>query len=353
MTKVQTHSLIINCLISICLFLSPSGLLAADEAKVFVYHRFGDLNYPSTNIPLSRFREHLEILREENFAVLTLGEVVDRLLNGTPLPERCAVLTVDDAYRSFLTGAFPLLREFGVSATLFVSTDTVGGNDYLDWSELQTLQSMGIEIGNHSSSHSYLVNHKNSESRTEWRDRVRDDIERAQKLITHHLGETPELFAYPYGEYSNDLISIVKQLGFKAAFGQQSGVVARGEDAYKLPRFPMGGGSGEEAEFRKKLLMRHLPVKILKPPYTVVRDDNPPLLRVRIDSSSIDVRSIRCYVPGQGQAFVKEISGQEGVFEIQAQQPFKERRSKYTLTASDKQASQWFWFSKLWVLPDL
>ncbi|MBW2504312.1 MAG: polysaccharide deacetylase family protein [Deltaproteobacteria bacterium] len=353
MTKLLTLSLFINCLISIWLFSFPASLHAADEAKVFVYHRFGDMRYPSTNVSLSRFKEHLEILREENFTVLTLGDVVDRLLNGAVLPERCAVLTVDDAYRSFLTGAVPLLREFGFPATLFVSTDTVGGNDYLNWSELQTLHAMGIEIGNHSSSHSYLVNRKTGEGKTEWRDRVVEDVARAQKLLAQHLGQAPELFAYPYGEYSNDLIEIVKQFGFKAAFAQHSGVVARGEEAYTLPRFPMGGSSGEGAEFLKKLLMRHMPVKILDPSDTIIRDDNPPCLRVWIDTSSIDIRSIRCYVPGQEPASVKNISGQDNVFEIQAQQPLQERRSKYTLTASDEQGAQWFWFSKLWVLPDL
>ncbi len=104
----------------------------ADQANVFVYHRFNDSRYPSTNISLQDFRAHLDLLHQQEFTVLKLGQVVERLRKGVSLPQRCAVITVDDAYRSFLTDGWPLLKLYGYPATLFVTTNTVGGGDYLE-----------------------------------------------------------------------------------------------------------------------------------------------------------------------------------------------------------------------------
>ncbi|MEJ2520623.1 MAG: polysaccharide deacetylase family protein, partial [Desulfuromonadales bacterium] len=135
-------------------------LAQADQANVFVYHRFNDARFPSTNISSEDFRTHLELLHANDFTVLTLGEVMSRLDSGRSLPPRCAVITVDDAYQTFLTDGWPLLQRFGFPATLFVSTDTVGGTDYLDWQELRQLRRQGVEIGNHSASHAYLLDQR-------------------------------------------------------------------------------------------------------------------------------------------------------------------------------------------------
>ena len=74
-------------------FLSLITPAWAGQANMFVYHRFGDARYPSTNIALEVFAKQLELLRTKEYTVLPLGDVVDRLTQGTPLPERCAVLT--------------------------------------------------------------------------------------------------------------------------------------------------------------------------------------------------------------------------------------------------------------------
>jgi len=226
----------------------------ADQANVFIYHRFNDSRYPSTNISPQDFRAHLEFLSQQEFNVLTLGQVVDRLQNEQSLPQRCAVISVDDAYRSFLTDGWPLLKQHGYPATLFVSTDTVGEGDYLSWQELRELQRDGVEIGNHSASHAYLLDRLAAEDESGWMTRVSGDLSRSQQAFESHLGSSPALFAYPYGEFSPALVALVESAGFVAAFGQQSGVVTSGQDLFRLPRFPLGGGYASLAEFRTKLI---------------------------------------------------------------------------------------------------
>ena len=145
----------------------PAEVVFANEANVFVYHRFNDSRYPSTNITTEAFKDHLEALKVEHFTVLTLGEVVDRMRAGESLPQRCAVISVDDGYLSFLTDGWPLLKQYGYPATLFVSTDTVGGSDFMNWQDLLILQEEGVEIGNHSASHVYLLDRFPAENDSE------------------------------------------------------------------------------------------------------------------------------------------------------------------------------------------
>lgn len=332
------------------LMLAPSAALSADQATVFIYHRFGDPRHPSTNTSLTEFRAHLEALRSGGYQVLPLVEIAERLRDGRPLPERCVAITVDDAFRSFLKGAVPLLREYGYPATVFVNSGEMEGPDYLSWEELTRLAQAGIDIGNHSAAHSYLLDFRPGESRESWRQRVKTEIGRAQDELTARIGRAPRLFAYPYGEFSAELIEVVREFGFVAAVGQQSGVMARGQDLFALPRFPAGGSYGALEQFRDRLRYGALPLRTLSPADAVVGKSNPPLWRVQVDTAVIDPRTLRCYVPGQPQARITPVDAAVGIFEVRAAAPLQDRRSKYTLTGTDRYG-RWYWFSQFWVRP--
>lgn len=333
----------------ICLLMLVE-VASADQANVFIYHRFNDSRYPSTDISLHDFKAHLELLSQQKFTVLKLGEVVDRLQRGIALPQRCAVITIDDAFRSFLSYGWSLLRSYGYPATLFVSTNSVGDGDYVSWQELKMLLDEGVEIGNHSAGHDHLLDRLPYESDEAWRTRVSADFSRSQRAFEDHLGMHPKLFAYPYGEFDPELIDLVKKAGFTAAFGQQSGVVGGGQDLFSLPRFPAGGAYAAIEEFEGKLFMKRLPVRIVSPDSTVVKGNNPPLLRFYL-GQGVDRASLRCYIPGQSECLIKEASGEDGLYEVKASQPITGRRSKYTLTARDVSGKSWCWFSQLWILP--
>jgi len=333
------------------LLISYSCTAFADQANVFIYHRFNDARHPSTNITSRDFRAQLEFLKTRNIPVLRLGQVVESMQQGSRLPQPCAVLTVDDAYRSFLTDGWPLIRQYGYPVTLFVSTATIGGGDYLSWAELQQLQREGVEIGNHSASHAFLLDRLPDETETDWQARILTDISSAQQEIETHLGSAPQLFAYPYGEFDPDLVSLVKGAGFSAAFGQQSGVMTSDQDFYRFPRFPIGGAHASLDEFRSKLFMHSLPVHVISPGTNVITENMPPTLRFYLQDNSIDSNSLRCYVPDIAGCQVKIVNQAEGIYEVAAKRPLVGRRSKYTVTASDITGRLWYWYSQLWVYP--
>ncbi|MGB1946785.1 MAG: polysaccharide deacetylase family protein, partial [Candidatus Puniceispirillaceae bacterium] len=132
--------------------------LAADHAVILMYHRFGEDRLPSTNIRLDQFDAHLEKLSNGNYSVLPLAKIVDHLQNDRPLPDRTVAITIDDAYLSVFTEAWPRLKAKGFPFTVFVATDPVDRKNrgYMSWDQLRQLQADGIGIGSQTASHPHM-----------------------------------------------------------------------------------------------------------------------------------------------------------------------------------------------------
>ena len=319
------------------------------EVVCFVYHRFGDDRYPSTNISVKNFEAHLNYLKSNGFEVMNLGGAVDYLTdNSKPILPKVAVITVDDGFKTFKTGAMPLLKKFGYSATLFINTETVGGNSYLDWEDLKSVKAAGIEIGNHTHSHPYFLNTPKNQRY----DQFREEINLAQKLIKEHLDVQPDLFAYTYGEFDSEMEHMVKNLGFKAATAQNSGVIWSGSDPFALPRFPMAGPYANIDGFTEKANMRALPVVEETPLSFVLNGKNPPTLSVVVDDQGLALKGLQCFVQG-GECVINIQKNGKTTIEIHATKALTRRRTLYTLTVPSADYKSWHWYSHLWIQPDI
>ena len=308
----------------------------------FVYHRFGEDKYPSTNISLTLFEAHLQYLHDQQFEVLTLGEALDYLQDPTrPFREKVAVITVDDGYKSFLTGAIPLLSKFGFESTLFINTESVGGNQYLDWEEIKEAIARGTEIGNHSHSHAHFLDFEEKRIAA-----FKEDVRLAQRKFRDFIGFSPHLFAYPYGEFDPDMQEAIVELGFRAACAQNSGVLHAGSHYFRIPRFPMGGPFTSMEGFREKAGMLPLVVDREIPHSFLLHDDNPPGLTVYLGEDSLRWQNMQCFVQG-GKCQIT-VDRRARTVEIRAENPLKARRTLYTLTCRDMNG-KWRWYSHLWI----
>ncbi|MCF8030029.1 MAG: polysaccharide deacetylase family protein [Desulfohalobiaceae bacterium] len=322
--------------------------IKAEAIPCFVYHRFGDSRYPSTNIPLDKFKAHLAYLREKEYTVLTLGQAMSCLRSEKDVPDRAVVLTVDDGYATFLSEAMPLLREYGFQATLFVQTQNVGDSGYLGWDELRRLQAEGIEIGNHSASHAHFLNMK-EERRLK---RFRNDVQKAQGKFAFKLEEAPDLFSYPFGEYTPGMQEVIRDMGFTAATAQKSGVMHVEGDRYALPRFPMGGPYATLEGFISKANMRPLRVRQEQPKSPVV-ENNPPTLTLDLEAEAVDLSGLQCFVGGGRDCNLKRDKKDPSRITVTATKKLTQRRTLYTITAPSNNGPRWHWFSHLWVRPKI
>ena len=121
-----------------------------------MYHRFEENKYPSTNIKIDVFQEHLNIIKENNFSFLNPKNF--ELEFNKVSREKKILLTIDDAFSSFYLNAWPILKKDKIPFILFVSTEAVGNKGYMSWDEIIEISNEDfVFIGNHSHSHEYLV----------------------------------------------------------------------------------------------------------------------------------------------------------------------------------------------------
>nr|WP_027287271.1 polysaccharide deacetylase family protein [Rhodovibrio salinarum] len=304
-------------------------------ASVIMYHRFGDGRYPSTNIKLEQFERHIAELKKDKYNVLPLPDVVAALRQERPLPPYTVAITIDDAYRSVWEEAVPRLRTAGLPFTLFVATDPVGGKEYMTWDQLRDLAQMELAtIGSQTATHPHLPLLSPQQ--------VREELETSQARFKAELGRAPELLAYPYGEYSNPVQQAAREVGFIAAFGQQSGAIARSSERFGLPRFALNERYGGMDRFRTAINALPLPVQDVVPDDNLLDpDENPPMYGFTVDPAISSINGLNCYASGRGKLDVQRLGGQR--VEVRFTKAFPKGRVRINCTQMGPDR-RWRWF---------
>jgi peptidoglycan/xylan/chitin deacetylase (PgdA/CDA1 family) len=244
-----------------------------------MYHSI-DRSGSLISVSPDRFCQQMEWLRTWGWKTVTLSEAF-----GPSRPEsgRAVVLTFDDGFANFYTEVFPLLRQFGMTATVFLVTDFVGGRaewhardrdvvegivaslpatvgdraahldrlgrlagePMLSWSQIREMSEAGIEFGGHTASHAFLPHL--SPARTE------EEIRRNMAALADALVAAPRFFAYPYGADTPEARACLRAISCTAAF--TAGPAKRGGgplDSLLMPRVGIPGWQGK-ADFRFRL----------------------------------------------------------------------------------------------------
>lgn len=322
------------------------------HAVVFIYHRFGDDRYPSTNTGTEQFAAELDWLAANHYEVWPLPRIVEDLQAGKDIPDHVVAITLDDAFQSAYEHAYPLLKARGWPFTVFVSTDSVDEHqsDFMTWDELREMASHGVTLANHTADHGHLPFRLKGESDLAWADRVRGDIEKAQGRLQAELGKDantqPKLFAYPYGEYSEELVKLVNGLGY-VAFGQQAGVLTSPLDPRALPRFPINEHYAAVDDFALRAAALPMPFKSVAPWDPEIHAENPPRLEATLDTETVPAAALHCYENGP-EMHVEWLDGGKTHFAIRASKPVGVGRDRYNCTAYVD--GRYRWYSHMWLL---
>jgi biofilm PGA synthesis lipoprotein PgaB len=329
-----------------------------DHAVVFMYHHVSDTAPASTSVTPALFQEHLDYLADSGFRVWPLEKVVDRLLAGASLPDSVIAITFDDGYRSVYEEAFPRLRERGWPFTVFVSTDAIdqGAGPVMSWAQLKEMADAGATIASHGQKHNHLQRLNPGETRPEWRQRTLDELRHSGQRIEQETGQKPKMVAYPYGEFDDQLQAVVRQLGW-IGFGQQSGAIGPLSDTTGLPRFPMAAGFAAMASFPEKAASLPLPVGKVETSdlmlkfgqESVILGAAAPVLRLTLASGDYLADQLQGFAGGQGRAEVRWVDRTQGIVEVQAPGDIAAGRSRYNITAPDRDRKRWYWYSHTWI----
>lgn len=321
------------------------------QAVILQYHHVSTATPPSTSISPADFRTHMAYLRDNGFHIERLETVLDALQNGTPLPDKTAVLTFDDGYQSVYTDAFPLLREYDWPFTIFVTTGLVSSNPrlYASWEQLAEMGAGGATLANHSVSHPYMLEHLPGEDDSAWLARLEQEIVVAEEELVRHTGQNHRLFAYPYGEYDPQIQALVTELGY-VGIGQHSGPINATSDFSALPRFPFSGVYASMNTYPTKVNSLVFDVQLLSPPSPVSAEKRPQAVLQFEGEYRLD--ALTCYHNDSPMQLHVEDAAASQIYRLQPVQDNNNRRWRYNCTAPG-QDGRFYWYSIPWTNPTI
>ncbi|PKL95958.1 MAG: polysaccharide deacetylase [Gammaproteobacteria bacterium HGW-Gammaproteobacteria-8] len=329
---------------------------AVDHFVILLYHHVSDDTPPSTSVSPQRFAEHLDWLVQQDYQVWPLQRALQALDEGE-LPDRVVVISFDDAYASVHTTAWPLLRARALPFSVFINSDAIdaGHRPYMRWAELRELAEAGIELGNHSASHAHLSRKLADESEDQWLERVAEDIDRAHRRIELETGQTPQVFAWPFGEDAAELYPLLAER-YRYGLAQRSGAVGRFSESMALPRFPLAHGWDSIERLRLAVGARPLPVRAAEtdPPRRRAEVTDPVELQLLLSSESgYSADRLQCY-SGSGQTLATRVQRESTGPRLQVGLAGVGRpgRNKVNCTAPARDGSgDFFWHSFQWLQP--
>ena len=202
------------------------------DPLVLAYHAVSP-GWPATlAISPERLQGQLETLLKQGYRSSTFADSVHAPGggNGSTL-----AVTFDDAFRSVIERAFPIMQRLGVTGTVFVPTSYVGqdspmrwpgieqwiGTEYEDemhcmsWDQLGQLADAGWEIASHTHTHPHLTEIGD--------DQLRDELVRPRNEISERIGSPCRTLAYPFGDHDERVQAAAREAGYEAAGGIRPG----------------------------------------------------------------------------------------------------------------------------------
>ena len=304
-----------------------------------MYHRFNENKYPSTNIQMEVFSDHIKLIQDFNYEFIHPNEFKENF--KIPKKQKKILLTIDDAFLSFYDEAWPFIKERRIPLILFVSTEPVGNKGYMSWDQIKEIDEEDfVVIGHHSHTHEYLIEKTNKE--------FIDDIEKANIIFKNKLGYVPKLFSYPFGEYSEFMRNYISK-NFTLAFGQHSGVIDVNKEKFELPRFPINEHYGDLKRFKSIIKTYPLEYKNLKPlEKKLTNQNNPPQFSVEFFKDQINIDNIACYSNEGGNWEKSNTKFINKNLTIKFREPFLPRRGRVNCSLNDN--GKWRWFGTQFII---
>ncbi|AGK95776.1 polysaccharide deacetylase family protein [Clostridium pasteurianum] len=183
---------------------------ANQGVPVLMYHSISFEKNNPLKVPPEQLEEEFKYLKDNGYTTISLDDLYNYFEDNAQIPEKSIVLTFDDGYEDNYTALFPLLKKYGLRATVFVITGYVDKMPaYLTSSQLKEMNSYGVDIESHTVNHDHL--------KTLTKDKQLATLTESKAFLEKLLNKKINYIAYPYGEYDNNTLECAKQAGYKMA----------------------------------------------------------------------------------------------------------------------------------------
>jgi peptidoglycan/xylan/chitin deacetylase (PgdA/CDA1 family) len=172
-----------------------------------------------------RLESQIIALKQSGYRSLTMAQLISK-----PNQDKVVALTFDDGYEDFYTNAYPILKKYGWTATVYVISAKLGGA-YLTADQLKELSDAGIEIGSHTVHHLNLAHSSIAIQEKE--------IRESKQTLESIIGKPVVSFCYPSGGFTQETETLVKNAGYTSATTTKEGAFAPTDNLFEIPRVRM------------------------------------------------------------------------------------------------------------------
>ncbi len=318
-------------------------------AVILQYHHVSDTTPKSTSISPAQFEVHLQYLKDNNFTVVPLSELMNAIKKQQPLKDKTVAITFDDAYQDNVTFAKPLLDKFGYPYTIYVNPSIInrGAKSYLSWAQLKSLADEGVIIANHGYAHDSMARKPDELTAQQWLEKYTALLLESEKIIAEKTGQSWRYFAYPYGEYSPLDQQWMKANDF-IAFTQQSGAVGLATDLSIVPRFPASQPYDKISGLRDKI--NSLPLNVMltnENAETIVEHKSSKSITLNVVVDDFYKSQLACFISGVGRQKINWNEDDSFTINFSADLPTGRVRCNCTAPSISK-PGRYYWYSKPW-----
>jgi len=284
------------------------------NAHIFVYHRFADERYKSADTTLKELTRQFEYFKSNNYTVVPLSKILDKLEKNEEIPKKWIALTIDDAYKSFYDNGLEVFKKYNYPFSLYVYVEATQKHygDYMSWDQIKEASKYG-EIGLHSYSHPRLQNLSQKE--------IIEDTKKAFDIFVKNTGIKPKTYAYPYGEFTEDVKKTLKNnFSFRAILNQNTGSVNSKTDIFDIPRIALVGDVNINHKLRYKTFDAEWIEPKMFPKDGILRN-----ITAKVDKK---YTSLKLYITGEGW---RDVEVNDGLVDIKLNLYLKRARSRVML----------------------
>ncbi|MFZ1107487.1 MAG: polysaccharide deacetylase family protein [Rhodomicrobium sp.] len=215
----------------------------SEELPVLMYHGIEDVPpdhpLPSWRLSPSAFEQQVLTLRQNGFRSIGVEDWWSAAQSNKKINGRAVIITFDDAFTNFLNEAFPILKKYDFTATVFVPTGYVGKT--ADWDskyncldeimtkrEIRFLSEQGITFGSHTETHPHLTAIS--------RPQLLEELKASKEKLEDIIGAAVSQIAYPHGDCDDVVVGQAMELGYEYGFVICNRRCSFGGDKMRIPR---------------------------------------------------------------------------------------------------------------------
>lgn len=197
---------------------------------VLMYHSI-DNNDDETKLSVSpeSFERQMKFLHDHKYNVVGPEKVAAYLEKREPIPPRTVAITFDDGFYNNYKYAYPVLKRYGLPATIFMITDNIGKEGFLGWDQLKEMSDSGlITIGSHTMSHCWLPDADDK--------KLPEELKGSRRVLEDGLGKKVVSLCYPLGAHDKRVEDAAREAGYTVSFATNPGLREPSDNALAVKR---------------------------------------------------------------------------------------------------------------------